>query len=153
MRKVNMNHAKRIDIVSLKMIKESSVLYANRRISKPNEIVDLLKIFLEDCDREKLIVCCLNTKNEPTSISVVSVGSLNTSIVHPREVFKTAVMSNSASIILAHNHPSSDVTPSKEDIDITERIKQGGNILGIKLLDHLILGDGKYLSLLEKGYI
>lgn len=148
-----MNHAKRIDIVSLKMIKESSVLYANRRISKPNEIVDLLKIFLEDCDREKLIVCCLNTKNEPTSISVVSVGSLNTSIVHPREVFKTAVMSNSASIILAHNHPSSDVTPSKEDIDITERIKQGGNILGIKLLDHLILGDGKYLSLLEKGYI
>lgn len=148
-----MNHAKRIDIVSLKMIKESSVLYANRRISKPNEIVDLLKIFLEDCDREKLIVCCLNTKNEPTSISVVSVGSLNTSIVHPREVFKTAVMSNSASIILAHNHPSSDLTPSKEDIDITERIKQGGNILGIKLLDHLILGDGKYLSLLEKGYI
>ena len=148
-----MNHAKRIDIVSLKMIKESSVLYANRRISKPNEIVDLLKIFLEDCDREKLIVCCLNTKNEPTSISVVSVGSLNTSIVHPREVFKTAVMSNSASIILAHNHPSSDITPSKEDIDITERIKQGGNILGIKLLDHLILGDGKYLSLLEKGYI
>ena len=148
-----MNHAKRIDIVSLKMIKESSVLYANRRISKPNEIVDLLKIFLEDCDREKLIVCCLNTKNEPTSISVVSVGSLNTSIVHPREVFKTAVMSNSASIILAHNHPSSDITPSKEDIDITERIKQGGNILGIKLLDHLILGDGKYLSLLERGYI
>lgn len=148
-----MNHAKRIDIVSLKMIKESSVLYANRRISKPNEIVDLLKVFLEDCDREKLIVCCLNTKNEPTSISVVSVGSLNTSIVHPREVFKTAVMSNSASIILAHNHPSYDLTPSKEDINITERIKQGGNILGIKLLDHLILGDGKYLSLLEKGYI
>lgn len=148
-----MNNAKRVDIVSLKMIKESSVLYANRRISKPNEIVDLLKAFLEDCDREKLIVCCLNTKNEPTSISVVSVGSLNTSIVHPREVFKTAVMSNSASIILAHNHPSSDLTPSKEDIDITERIKQGGNILGIKLLDHLILADGKYLSLLEKGYI
>ena len=148
-----MNNAKRVDIVSLKMIKESSVLYANRRISKPNEIVDLLKAFLEDCDREKLIVCCLNTKNEPTSISVVSIGSLNTSIVHPREVFKTAVMSNSASIILAHNHPSSDLTPSKEDIDITERIKQGGNILGIKLLDHLILTDGKYLSLLEKGYI
>lgn len=150
---MNNNHAKRVDIVSLKMIKESSVSYANRRISKPDEVVDLVKIFLEDCDREKLIVCCLNVKNEPTSISTVSIGSLNTSIVHPREVFKTAVISNSASIIIAHNHPSGDVNPSNEDINITERIKEAGNILGIKLLDHLIIGEDNFASLKDRGYI
>lgn len=100
-----------------------------------------------------LIVCCLNTKNEPTSISTVSVGSLNSSIVHPREVFKTAVMSNAASIIIAHNHPSGDITPSKEDKDITLRLKEAGDIIGIKLLDHIIIGDRNYLSLKEKGHI
>lgn len=147
------NHAKRVDIVSLKMIRENSILYGNRRIKSSDEAVGLVKEFLENSDREKLIVCCLNTKNEPTNLSIVSVGSLNSSIVHPREVFKTAVVSNSASIIIAHNHPSGDTIPSKEDINITERIKKSGEILGIKLLDHLIIGDGKYLSLKEDGYI
>ena len=147
------NHAKRIDIVSLKMVKESSISYANRRISKPDEIAEVLRGFLVDCDRETLIVCCLNVKNEPTNISIVSIGSLNTSIVHPREVFKTAVMSNAASIIIAHNHPSGDPTPSKEDINITERLKESGNIIGIKLLDHLIIGTDNFISLKERGYI
>ena len=147
------NHAKRVDIVSLKMIRENSILYGNRRIKSSYEAVGLVKEFLENSDREKLIVCCLNTKNEPTSLSVVSVGSLNSSIVHPREVFKTAVVSNSASVIIAHNHPSGDMRPSKEDLNITERIKQSGEILGIKLLDHLIIGNEKYLSLKEEGYI
>ncbi len=150
---MNKKHAKRVNIVSLKMIKESSVLYANRRIGTSDEAVDLLRSLLADSDREKLIVCCLSSKNEPTSLSVVSIGSLNSSIVHPREVFKTAVMSNSASIIMAHNHPSGDTTPSNEDINITERIKQAGEIIGIKLLDHLIIGDCNYLSLKEEGYI
>lgn len=150
---MNKNHAKRVDIVSIKMIKENSVLYANRKIEKPEDCYVLMKRLLDSSDREMLVVCCLNTKNEPTNISVVSIGSLNTSIVHPREVFKTAVISNSASIIIGHNHPSGDTVPSKEDINITERIKEAGNILGIKLLDHLILGDDKYLSLKEKGYV
>lgn len=150
---MSINHAKRVDIVSLKMIRENSILYGNRRIKSSYEAVGLVKEFLENSDREKLIVCCLNTKNEPTSLSVVSVGSLNSSIVHPREVFKTAVVSNSASIIIAHNHPSGDIRPSKEDLNVTERIKQSGEILGIKLLDHLIIGNEKYLSLKEEGYI
>lgn len=147
------NHAKRVDIVSLKMIKESSILYGNRRIGSPNEALEIFKDLLENSDREKLIVCCLNSKNEPTNISIVSIGSLNSSIVHPREVFKTAVISNAASILIAHNHPSGDTTPSKEDINITERIRQSGDIIGIKLLDHLIIGEGKYLSLKEEGYL
>ncbi|WP_410746837.1 RadC family protein [Clostridium neonatale] len=150
---MNKTHAKRVDIVSLKMIKESSILYANRKINSPDTVVNLFRNFLDGCDREILIVCCLNTKNEPTSISTVSIGSLNSSIVHPREVFKTAVMSNAASIIISHNHPSGDTTPSKEDINITKRIKEAGDIIGIKLLDHIIIGDKNYLSLKEEGHI
>lgn len=147
-------HAKRINIVSLKMVREDSILYANRKISSPNEAVDLLRSLLEDCDREKLIVCCLNLKNEPTDISTVSVGSLNSSIVHPREVFKIAIMSNSASIIVAHNHPSGNVEPSKEDINITKRIKESGKILGIEMIDHIIIGsNNNYKSLKEEGLI
>lgn len=150
---MNKAHAKRVDIVSLKMVKESSILYANRRIGTPDEAVELLKNLLEGSDREKLVVCCLSSKNEPTNISVISIGSLNSSIVHPREVFKIAIMSNAASIIMGHNHPSADITPSKEDINITERIKQAGDIIGIKLLDHIIIGDENYLSLKEEGYL
>lgn len=135
------------------MVREASVLYDIRKIDNPKDGAELGKRFLDDVDREQLIVCCLNTKNQPTAINIVSVGSLNSSIVHPREVFKPAILSNSASIILFHNHPSGDPAPSKEDIYITERIKESGNILGIKLIDHIIIGDDSYCSLKERGLI
>ena len=145
--------SKRVDVVSIKMIKESSFLYKNRRISSPKDVVELLRNFLEGADREQFITCCMDTKNQPTSINIVSVGTINSSLVHPREVFKTAIISNASSVILSHNHPSGDVTPSKEDVDITKRIKECGRILGIELLDHVIIGDDKYSSLKEKGII
>lgn len=145
--------AKRINIVSIKMVREASVLYDIRKIDSPKDGAELGKRFLEDLDREQLIVCCLDTKNQPTAINVVSVGSLNTSIVHPREVFKPAILSNSASIILFHNHPSGDPEPSKEDISISERIKESGIILGIKLIDHIIIGNDSYCSLKERGIV
>lgn len=145
--------SKRISIVSIKMVREASVLYDIRKIGSPKDGVELGKKFLGDADREQLIVCCLDTKNQPTAINVVSVGSLNTSIVHPREVFKPAILSNSASIILFHNHPSGDPEPSKEDISISERIKESGNILGIKLIDHIIIGNNSYCSLKERGIV
>lgn len=148
------NSAKRVDIVSLKVVKESSILYGNRKISSPGDAVDIGRIMLDGSDREKLLLCCLNTKNEPNSLNIVSIGSLNSSIVHPREVFKLAILSNSASIILFHNHPSGDTNPSKEDINITKRIKEAGKIIGIDLIDHIILGDNeRYTSLKEKGII
>lgn len=108
---------------------------------------------MEESDREQLLVCCLDAKNQPTAINVVSIGNLNSSIVHPREAFKPAILSNSASIILFHNHPSGDPTPSKEDTNITDRLKECGDILGIKLIDHIIIGDNSYCSLKEKGII
>ncbi|MDB2152503.1 JAB domain-containing protein [Clostridium butyricum] len=140
---------KRINVVSIKMIRESSVLYNIRRISKPKDIVDLGKKFLDELDREELIVACLNTKNEVNSVNVVSIGSLNNSVVHPREVFKAAILSNAASIVIIHNHPSGDATPSNEDKEITLRIKESGIILGIKLLDHIIIGNDVYYSFKE----
>ena len=106
-------------------------MYEARTISSPKDVFELGKGFLIDSDREKLILVCLDNKNQPTSINTVSVGSLNSSIVHPREVFKVAILSNSASIIVYHNHPSGDVTPSKEDINITKRLKEARKILGI----------------------
>ena len=147
------NVAKRINVVSIKMVKESSFLYQTRTISSPNDAYEMIRERLEGLDREQFIIACLNTKNEPTNISVVSVGSLNKAIVHPREVFKTAILSNAASIVAFHNHPSGDTVPSQQDIQLTNRLYEAGELLGIKLLDHLIIGDGIFTSLKEKGYL
>lgn len=147
------NVAKRINIVSIKMVKDSSFLYQTRTISSPKDAYEMIKEQLEGLDREQFIIACLNTKNEPTNISVVSVGTLNKAIVHPREVFKTAILSNAASIMAFHNHPSGETTPSQQDIQLTNRLYEAGELLGIKLLDHLIIGDGTFTSLKEKGYL
>ena len=146
--------AKRVDIVSLKVVKESSVLYETRKIRNPYDAYTLVKNLLEDNDREKFIVACLDTKNQPVNIQVVSIGSLNSAIVHPREVFKIAVLSNASSIICFHNHPSGNINPSGEDENITRRLKECGEILGIGLVDHIIVGDNnEYFSFKENNKI
>ena len=147
------NVTKRINIVSIKMVKESSFLYQTRQILSPKDAYEMIKDHLQDLDREQFIIACLNTKNEPTNITVVSVGSINKAIVHPREVFKTAILSNAASIMAFHNHPSGDTIPSDQDIQLTHRLVEAGELLGIKLLDHLIIGDRSFTSLKEKGYL
>ena len=146
---VENKHAKRVDIVSIKMVKEGSTKYENRKIETPFDAYVLLKNFLEDSDREKLLVVCLDTKNQPINICTVSVGTLNSSLVHPREVFKTAILSNSNQIMLAHNHPSGISAPSNEDKAMTSRIKDAGVILGIELIDHIIIGSNEYFSFKE----
>ena len=147
-----MQSAKRVNIVSVKLVKESSMLYKQRRVRSPQDSYELFLDYLGDVDREHFVVACLDTKNQPTNISTVHIGSLNASIVHPREVMKTAILSNAASIICCHPHPSGDPTPSPEDIDVTERLAEVGKIVGIELLDHIIIGDDKYISLKERGY-
>ena len=107
----------------------------------------MVKERLESLDREQFIIACLNTKNEPTNILVVAVGTLNKVIVHPREVFKTAILSNAASIMAFHNHPSGNAEPSQQDLQLTQRLYEVGELLGIKLLDHLIIGDGSFTLL------
>lgn len=121
-------------------------------IRSPQDAVDYLMEILRLDQQETFYCLYLNTKNHIIFEKAVFVGSLNTSIVHPREVFKEAVKWSAASIIVSHNHPSGDPTPSREDIEVTKRLKQAGDILGIECLDHLIIGDGQYISLKEKGY-
>lgn len=145
--------AKRVNIVSLKLVKESSILYKKRQVRSPEDAYELIKQFLGEVDREYFVVVCLNTKNQPTAINICHIGSLNASIVHPREVMKPAILSNAASILVGHNHPSGQATPSREDIEVTKRLVEAGRIIGIDVLDHLILGDEEFVSLKEKGYV
>lgn len=122
-------------------------------INSPQDIGNMLRSEMSGLNQEVLKLIVLNTKNKIIKVKDVFKGTLNTSIVHPREIYSEAIKSGGASIIICHNHPSGDPTPSKEDINITERIKQCGKIVGIELLDHIIVGDQKFLSLKEKGIL
>lgn len=142
-----------INIYKLKMVKEDTVEYSDTTIKSPCDIVRLAREVLEmhEMAEENFIILCLNTKNKIAGVHTVSIGSLNASIVHPREVFKAALLNNASGIICLHNHPSGDPEPSREDIETTHRLVNAGNILGIKVFDHVIIGDGRYISLKEQG--
>jgi DNA repair protein RadC len=132
--------------VRLQMVKEKEVPFGSYKTSQ--DVADALyRQELGHADREVFVAIHLNTKNVPVSQEIVSIGGLNHALIYPREVFKGAVMANAAAIIIAHNHPSSNVNPSKEDDQVTRRLAAVGKILGIKLLDHIILSPtGKYYS-------
>lgn len=104
-------------------------------------------------NQEHFVCLFLNTKNQIIHRQTVFIGSLNSSIVHPREVYREAVKRSAASIICVHNHPSGDPSPSQEDIQVTKRLAECGKMIGIELLDHLVIGDKKFVSLKEKGYV
>jgi DNA repair protein RadC len=148
---------KRIVKYRLELVRESSRIYdVEGKISSPIDVKNYIEeVFkLSSQAEEVMVMLVLDVKNNVIGAFEVSRGSLNASIVHPREVFKRALLLNGASIILAHNHPSGDPSPSKEDVDITRRIAEGGNILGIIVLDHLIIGDnGRYRSFREAQLI
>lgn len=120
-------------------------------ISGPQDAADLLMEDLRHYREEHFVCLFLNTKNHVVGRETLSVGSLNASIVHPREVFRAAVRRSSASILCAHNHPSGDPTPSAEDLKLTRRLAEAGALLGIELLDHLVIGDNRFVSLKELG--
>lgn len=145
----------KINIVAVQLVKEKTANYeinGNASMTSPEAIAEVLQNFFETADREHFIAVCLNSKNRILCINTVSIGSLNASVVHPREVFKAAILSNAAAIIVAHNHPSGDPTPSKEDRSITGTLASAGKILGIPVLDHIIIGDN-YYSFKEHGSI
>lgn len=124
---------------------------AKPTINSPQDVYSLLSAEMRYLDREEVRVLLLNTKNHVMRIETISIGSLNASVVHPREVFKAAVKQSANSMILVHNHPSGDPTPSGEDIAITKRLYDVGEMMGIEVLDHIIIGDGRYVSLKERG--
>jgi DNA repair protein RadC len=121
-------------------------------ISSPADVDGLLRGRIANHDRENFVAVLLNTKNEVIEFPTISVGTLEASLVHPREVFKPAIRASAARIVLAHNHPSGKVEPSREDREITKRLVDAAEIIGIGVLDHVILGDG-YFSMKEHGML
>nr|WP_303621460.1 DNA repair protein RadC [Paucisalibacillus globulus] len=148
--------AKGVLILSaLELGKRLSQYKPNERyvIRSPEDGADYVMEELRNLNQEHFVVLFLNTKNQIIHRQTIFIGSLNASIVHPREVFREAVKRSAASIIVAHNHPSGDPTPSQEDIHVTRRLAESGKMIGIELLDHLVIGDRKFVSLKEKGYL
>ena len=119
------------------------------RIRHGKDVYELLRSSMEDLDREHFCIIMLNVRNQIITTETISIGSLDTSIVHPREIFKNCIKKSAAAVILAHNHPSGEAAPSDDDIRITKRIIEAGKIVGIHVLDHVVVGHGQYVSMRE----
>lgn len=122
-------------------------------IRTPRDVADFMMSEMRHLTQENFVCLYLNTKNHVIGKQTVFVGSLDASIVHPREVYREAIRRSSASLICIHNHPSGDPTPSREDITVTRTLREAGELVGIALLDHVIIGDGRFVSLKEQGYL
>ena len=151
----NQKLKKVFEIVTIKQVRRAipGLSYNDYTIRSPHDAGVLAMEMIGTEDREVFLVICLSTKNKINAVHRAHVGSLNSSVVHPREIFKSAILNNSSSIIVAHNHPSMDTSASKEDIDVTKRLIEAGKLMGIDVLDHLIVGENTFSSLKEKGYI
>lgn len=142
--------ADKLNQVAIRMV-EQPPLYSKEPMNSPEAAIHVMQEFLSEMDRELFCIVNLQSDLKPINMNIVSVGALNQSISHPREVFKSAILSNAAGILLIHNHPSGNLTPSKEDIYITDRLRQAGELLGIQLFDHIITGPEKeYFSFQER---
>ncbi len=131
-------------------IESQSKWFSDKKITTPADVAEIFIPLLRDEVKEKFIVVCLNSANKIIKYEVISVGNLNSSIVHPREVFKVAIENNSANIIVLHNHPSGNPEPSKEDIRITGKLVEAGKIMDINVFDHLIIAGNSYRSLISE---
>lgn len=143
-----------IPVYRVSLVRERQLPSYECRMRSSAAASAVLKDYLADTDREHFVILMLDQKNQVIGMNTVSVGSLTASVVHPREVFKAAILSNCASLILGHNHPSGDPQPSREDRAITSRLVEAGKLLGIAILDHIITGDGtKYFSFADEGLL
>lgn len=140
-----------IPLVTLQLVRERTLTAPIRTITSPQDAYVLVRAWLEPRDRECFLLVLLDTRSKVLGLHVVSIGSLNASLVHPRECFKPAILANASAVLLAHNHPSGEPEPSQEDLALTQRLKQVGDLLGIPVLDHLVIGDGTFVSLKERG--
>lgn len=127
--------------------------FNTKRIQSPEDLAQIFIPLLKDEVKENFIVVCLNTSNQIIKYDKISIGNLNSSVVHPREVFKVAIENNSANIFLIHNHPSGNPEPSREDIAITKKLVEAGKILEVNVFDHIIIAGDSYTSFVEKRYI
>lgn len=143
---------KYVPLVRISMVKEKEVPYAAETINGPEKVAELAGTILKDADREYLLVLSVDSKCRPLAVEIVSIGTVNATLAEAREIFKHAILTGAAGIIIAHNHISGDCTPSEEDEEMTRRISEAGKFLGIPVRDHVIIGDG-YFSFYEKSNI
>jgi DNA repair protein RadC len=139
----------------VQLVRERALPWERAQLRSSKDVASLFRTYLGDTDREHFLVAMLDQKNKIIGINIVSTGSLTASVVHPREVYKPAILSNAAAIICGHNHPSGAPQPSQEDRPLTVRLAQGGKLLGISVLDHVIIGDGteSYFSFADEGLL
>lgn len=140
-----------VSTVHLELVREERYLYGMKCFTGPGEAAKMVEPLFSHADREMVVVVSLDTRLKPVACEVVAIGGLSDCAVDIRNLFKHAILMNAASILCFHNHPSGDAIPSKEDITITERMMEAGEILGIPLTDHIIIGDACYYSLIERG--
>jgi DNA repair protein RadC len=131
-----------LPIYRVQLVRERAIPTHRRQLRQSQDVANLLWQYLDRVDREYFVVIPVDRQNRLIGINTVSVGSLSASVVHSREVFKAAILSNAAAIVCGHNHPSGVPQPSAEDRRLTRRLARAGHILGIELLDHVIIGDG-----------
>lgn len=136
-----------LEVVNIRLVKEPSI-YSDIILDSPQAVVELMAKELAQYDREVLCILNMKTDGQVINMNIVSVGTVNSSLVNPREVFKSSILSNASGIIAIHNHPSGNIKPSREDRNITKRLKECGELMGIELLDHIIIGgtNGKMFS-------
>jgi DNA repair protein RadC len=134
-------------------IQMQSKWFSTKKITSPQDVADIFIPLIKDEVKEQFIVVCLNSANKIIKHEIISIGNLNSSVVHPREIFKVAIENNSASIILMHNHPSGNPEPSNEDISITKKIVESGKIMDIPVFDHIIIAGNTFTSFVEKRLI
>jgi DNA repair protein RadC len=143
--------------IARRIISEASIDEKQKLNSKPvitpDEIAEQVRAKVADFNKEQFLVVSFDTRQKIIGIDNISTGTVNASLVHPRETFSSAIKRHAASVIAAHNHPSGDVEPSEEDIKITKRLSEAGKIIGIELLDHIIVTRSDYFSFKEKGMI
>src|SRR5690606_3129093 len=135
--------------ISRRILSQSKWL-SDKKITSPQEVAEIFIPILKDELKEKFILVCLNSANKIIKYEIISVGNLNSSVVHPREIFKSAIENSSASVILLHNHPSGNPEPSREDIAITKKIVEAGKILDRPVFDHMIIAGNTFTSFVER---
>ena len=139
----------------ISLVREPGVKLSERpALRTPREAAPLLARYIGESDREQFVIALLTVRHRLIGFNTVSIGCLTSSLVHPREVFKPAILAGAAALILAHNHPSGDPEPSPDDIALTRRLASAGQLLGMEVLDHLVLGEeGRFVSLKERGVL
>ncbi len=140
--------------LGIRVVRERPDLGKRMSVSRPTDLVPFFDELYRGLDKEAFYSFLLDSRNQLQGVDLISLGSLNASLVHPREVFRLPLILSAASLLVSHNHPSGDATPSREDIELTRRLQQGGELLGVELLDHVIYGSrDRFLSMKEANLL